>query len=465
DTIPNSMSCDSLMTFNLTISTETIINNPIQVGCDSILFRGIWYMSSQMINDTISTGVCDTIYRDSLTINQSSTSTQTLTVCDSLISPRGKIWKTTGTYFDTIPNSMSCDSLMTFNLTVGVDTTIFLFVNSCDSFMLSSGVIAYVSGVYRDTVSSSLGCDSIIVTNLVVGQSSSFTQNISICSGETFLFGSNSYVSSGIYRDTFPNVLGCDSIIITNLTVNPLTAGSITFTSDLCVNENPVIFSSSPIGGLWSGPGINSTTGLFDPLLAGIGIHRIYYQGPGICGITDSADVTVFSAPSISAIVSDDECYAGIGVIDITLSGGTGPMTFGWSNGNTTEDLIGIEEGTYSLSVVDANGCSDRSEFIVVNFESDTCEYHIYLPNIFSPDGNGQNDVFRIEGDGVEKVEFKIFNRWGNLIFESTDQSIGWDGTYQGKPINQGVFVYMISGSFVNGEEFQQKGTVTLVRR
>ncbi|MFQ3336711.1 MAG: gliding motility-associated-like protein, partial [Flavobacteriales bacterium] len=101
----------------------------------------------------------------------------------------------------------------------------------------------------------------------------------------------------------------------------------------------------------------------------------------------------------------------------------------------------------------------------IINVSTPDCNYNIFVPNVFSPDGNGENDVLKVEGNGIETIEFIIFNKWGNLIFKSSSADQGWDGTFKGQPVNQGAFVYFVKGTFVDGNSFEQKGTVTVIRR
>jgi len=93
----------------------------------------------------------------------------------------------------------------------------------------------------------------------------------------------------------------------------------------------------------------------------------------------------------------------------------------------------------------------------------------LYIPNVFSPNGDNQNDEFAILGGDVQSMELKIFNRWGELIFESNNQEIGWDGTTFGREIAlPGVYVYRLDfvGFERDGSMFVGKkhGTVTLIR-
>lgn len=87
-----------------------------------------------------------------------------------------------------------------------------------------------------------------------------------------------------------------------------------------------------------------------------------------------------------------------------------------------------------------------------------------YVPNAFTPNGDGNNDVFYIYGEGIKQLDFKIFNRWGELVFETTSQYGGWDGTYKGKMQNPGVFSYSVKVIYLDETEVNRKGSISLIR-
>lgn len=89
----------------------------------------------------------------------------------------------------------------------------------------------------------------------------------------------------------------------------------------------------------------------------------------------------------------------------------------------------------------------------------------LMIPNAFSPNGDGNNDIFRILNiTNQTLIEFKIFNRWGTFVFETTDPKKGWDGKYKGEEQPIGVYGYIIRIVYPEGVENTYKGTVTLIR-
>jgi gliding motility-associated-like protein len=89
----------------------------------------------------------------------------------------------------------------------------------------------------------------------------------------------------------------------------------------------------------------------------------------------------------------------------------------------------------------------------------------LMIPNAFSPNGDGQNDYFKISNITDEKlIDFKVFNRWGTILFRTSDPRQGWDGNYKGQPQPFGVYGYVIRIAYADGYVETYKGTVTLIK-
>ncbi|MDR3679019.1 MAG: PKD domain-containing protein [Flavipsychrobacter sp.] len=86
------------------------------------------------------------------------------------------------------------------------------------------------------------------------------------------------------------------------------------------------------------------------------------------------------------------------------------------------------------------------------------------LPTAFSPNGDGANDILYVRGAAIQTMDLMIFNRWGQLVFETTSQDKGWDGTYNGKPQEMDAYAYVLRVTFIDGTTLQKKGNVTLLR-
>ncbi|XZF12717.1 PKD domain-containing protein [Chitinophagaceae bacterium MMS25-I14] len=112
------------------------------------------------------------------------------------------------------------------------------------------------------------------------------------------------------------------------------------------------------------------------------------------------------------------------------------------------------------LTAKNTQGCADT----VCKYVDADIHTAVDVPTGFSPNGDGSNDILYVRGGAIETIDFKIFNRWGELVFESKDLSIGWDGTYKGKAQEMDAYAYVLDVTFVDGTSTRKKGNVTLLR-
>ncbi len=88
----------------------------------------------------------------------------------------------------------------------------------------------------------------------------------------------------------------------------------------------------------------------------------------------------------------------------------------------------------------------------------------VYIPNSFTPNGDGNNDLFLVYGENIKTVGLKVFNRWGEKVFDSNNQFLGWDGTYKGVLQSPGVFVYEAQITFLDDKKSLRTGSITLIK-
>lgn len=126
-----------------------------------------------------------------------------------------------------------------------------------------------------------------------------------------------------------------------------------------------------------------------------------------------------------------------------------------------------MQTTTYTVIVWSPQGCRD-SDIVTVNVLCDQSQ--LFIPNSFTPNGDGQNDVFYPRGEGLREIRsFRVYNRWGELVFERNnlvlnDRLAGWDGTYKSERLNPDTYVYVIEGICASGESVTWKGDVSLIR-
>lgn len=123
-----------------------------------------------------------------------------------------------------------------------------------------------------------------------------------------------------------------------------------------------------------------------------------------------------------------------------------------------------LQTTTYYAYVTDTFGCYKRDS-VTVNVYRTPCPDAVYfVPNAFTPNGDGKNDLLYVRGHNILSVHFIVFDRWGQRVFETNDINKGWDGTYNGAKLDPAVFAYIVEGVCVGGEHYTKKGNVTILR-
>jgi gliding motility-associated-like protein len=237
---------------------------------------------------------------------------------------------------------------------------------------------------------------------------------------------------------------------------------SILTSGPFCSNDEALQFEAVTSGGTWSGNGIKSS-GWFTPAFAQAGLHTIIYTIGGYCGDSDTVQVIVNEAPKYTIVKQDETCYpANDGAIQIVVSDPS--YLIMWNTGSTSFELDNLHPGKYTFEIVDANNCK-VSDNVIIDQSFDDCHpSHFYVPNIFSPNGDGENDQLCVRGYGITSLEFVVYNRWGNKVFETTTLDTCWDGKYQGTFAEAGVYAYVIKIVYKDKSRIEKHGTVTLVR-
>jgi gliding motility-associated-like protein len=188
------------------------------------------------------------------------------------------------------------------------------------------------------------------------------------------------------------------------------------------------------------------------------------------CVVDDSIFVNVSTIDPSLVIASASQYIAAAGST-ITLFGSpSGLDSYTWSPAAGVSDptmqqtnAVVNETTIYTLTVSD--GACTRSDTTEVKVYEVICEDpYVFIPNAFSPNGDNENDVLYVRGIWIEKMVFRIFDRWGEMVFESTDPSIGWDGTFREKKLDPDVYDFYLDVTCIGGLKSILKGNVTLMK-
>ncbi|MCC6690699.1 MAG: gliding motility-associated C-terminal domain-containing protein [Bacteroidia bacterium] len=270
---------------------------------------------------------------------------------------------------------------------------------------------------------------------------------------------------AGVFTLTLTDKNACTTIDSVAIGTFPLPSASITGDSIICTGQLTTLTASGGSSYKWSTGDTTSSISVSPPLSS---LCTVTVTDANSCSATATYTVTVNPRPTVT-LTHDTVILAGDSV-QLTASGG---LTYLWQpatslNYNTIANPIAApaQTTTYTLTITDINGCVNTATCTV--FVKPPClgsERDVFIPNIFSPNNDGKNDVLKIEGNGLTSIYWAIFDRWGNLFFETRDQSRGWDGNKNGTPALSGTYVYYLKAVCIKtNTEIKLKGNVSLVR-
>lgn len=188
------------------------------------------------------------------------------------------------------------------------------------------------------------------------------------------------------------------------------------------------------------------------------------------CALQDSIFVNVAALDPLAVVASADP-YVILPNASSQLSGfPQGPYTYTWtpttglSNSVISSPQAVLDQTTlYTLTVSD--GLCSGSDTVLIKVYDSICAFpFIYIPNAFSPNKDGHNDKLFVRGPFIESFVFRVYDRWGELVWQTTNLSEGWDGTWRGKLLDPDVFDYYLQVTCVGGLENVIKGNITLIR-
>lgn len=225
------------------------------------------------------------------------------------------------------------------------------------------------------------------------------------------------------------------------------------------LNTNPALNGT----GIFTGIGL-SASGVFNPELAGSGLHTVLYTFTGINGCEDTASqqIEVYPTPELDYpstfnILEGDAIPLSPNVMPVNSA------AYNWTPADyldNTTVLVPLckprEDVTYTVSALSANGCKNQ-DVIIVKVVKD-----FIVPNTFTPNADGINDYWAIDNLILyPKQHIQVFNRYGQVVFESKNYTEFWDGKYKGKPLPAGTYYYVID---LDGQRTTKKGYVTIIK-
>lgn len=282
---------------------------------------------------------------------------------------------------------------------------------------------------------------------------------------QPFPFGTIAGLCAGTYTVVLRDAGGCESSVEVTVSEGAATEPPvITPAGPFCSNDVAVLLSALPPGGVWSGNGvIDPVNGLFHPTIAGAGPHTVQYTLDTECGGASSTEIIVHPTPTARFAAPVEQ---GEPVIDISIDADDRRW---WIDGADMGDAPQLvlppsdPDATFllCLAAYSAEGCSDTTCAPVIIPSA----VLVHIPNAFSPNGDGINDVFHLvfSGPALNAFELNLFDRWGKVIFSTADPNVPWDGNYKGTETPIGVYPWRITWA-TGREDGVLQGHVTLIR-
>jgi gliding motility-associated-like protein len=456
-TFQSSIGCDSIVTMNLTVNdtfstqinqTLCATNLPYTLGTQQLFNTGNYTEAF------IAQSGCDSFVHLNLIVNDTFNLNYNVTLCSSA-TPYifgNQSLNTSGNYVHTFNTVQGCDSTVHLNLTVNPIQSVHVFDTICNNQLpyLWNGITVTAAGnnvAYYPTSSVLTGCDSSAVLMLSVTPApTTITFDTAGC-GFVWYKG-NQYTSNTIVNDTIKNNRGCDSIIRSahiiiypnQLKIIPL---DIIGCDEVYFNNNYYTSNATYIDSFKSLHGCDSAVHIYN-------IEVYHFQ------LTASIDIAEpLKGESVQITTSANQNYNVAAWMPVP-----------WFHNQTAkqQQLVAKQSSDIIIIGKSEKGCIDTA---LIYLDVQEINKDIFIPNAFSPNGDGLNDRFYpyVNASRGFTIEFfSVFNRFGERVFHTTTPLDGWDGYYKGKKCDLGIYFYQCRVRFIDGEIVNHKGDVSLLR-
>lgn len=355
------------------------------------------------------------------------------------------------------------------------------------------------SGTYEVTVTTADGCSGSETVDVVLGSPPAFNidafptscsystdgsanveiagpdENYSILWNNGASGANIDNLSPGQYCATISDPNGCEAENCIEITTPAAIVPNIQSVDNLCFGDRNGQIGLNPAGGM--GPylyALDETTFSTTSDFAGLpaGSYTIAVQDVNGCiveeqvVISEPIELLVDLGPDLEVQLGDSITLDAVTTYPVDSFQWQNLLGFDCTN-CPNPNLRPLNTANYPVQVVDENGCVAEDELTIYVRK----DRRVYIPNAFSPNGDGTNDIFYIfGGNDVTRVKsLQLFSRWGELMmtltdFDPNDPQYGWDGSFRGSPAGQAVYVYHAEVEFLDGETLFFKGDVNLIR-
>jgi gliding motility-associated-like protein len=425
-----------------------VVSKTFCIGQSFTLNSGRVVTTSGIYKDTLP-AVCDSIIEYRLQFLNSITTNVQASVCQgkNYTLPDGSLVATSGTYRDTLLSAAGCDSIVVTQLIVQPYLRSTQNITLCQgkSYTLPGGRVVSMSGTYSDTIKNNNGCDSIVVTQLNIIPPVAVNKQAVICQGQSYLLpGGRTVKVSGTYYDTIKKPGNCDSIFITSLSVIPPVPDVVRVA--VCSGQSYTLPGGVKV----------KTAGTYSDTL----------KTAASCDSVITTILTVFPNTFKVSLPVTDTILSGSAVALLPQYTGGTAIRWNWSppfglNCTDCEQPMAMPEQstTYLVTATTSDGCQDTAQTQLVVRTSE-----VYIPTAFSPNNDGLHDRLDVFAMSAKSFHIRIYNRWGEIVFESQDMQQKWDGTFKGDICPTDQYIYVVDVVWQNDKAYHKQGMVMLLR-
>jgi gliding motility-associated-like protein len=288
----------------------------------------------------------------------------------------------------------------------------------------------------------------------------------------------HSYTKPGTYTVTLVvnNQYNCPDSVKKVLPLSGFNPISISKSAIVCSGKSIQLNASGGISYTWSPPYNLNDAYIHNPLATPTAtthytLTLTQVVGSDTCTSTLHTNITVpvYSSSALTVYASPDTIIDGnTSQLSTSLTGGYIVWTpnYNLSNDSILDPIASPNHTTtYNAVYINANGCVFALNSVTIYVLDASCnENTVFVPNTFTPNGDGRNDVLYARSAFVSEIYFTVYDRWGEQVFVTTNIDIGWNGVFNGKPCNPDVFGYYVKYKCNDGKESFKKGNVTLIR-
>ena len=494
-TLVNAAGCDSLLTLNVTVynGQPTFIDEAICLG-ESI--NGVFYLTDTSFVDTlVSVTGFDSLIVYDIEVNESFNVISTAIYCEGEPHSNGIIYENDTTFVENLQTVFGCDSIVT--TTISVVVPVYTIIDTAICFGETYDGVPFTQDmVLTDVISSFGGCDSLVYqVNLTVHPevAANIEGVTEICQGDESLLtasGGDQYIwstgemseniivnTTGSYAVTVLSNDGCEGEALVEVLASGLQAEAAVEHPRCHYNLSGIISFDSVSGGVepytYSIDGGNYFTTESEFPNLSPGEYQVMVEDHFGCYWEEV--VEIITPEEIQVETGRDESLRlGESAFIMASTNLTEPDSILWSPPIGLDCTTCLETmaspqktTTYRVVVIDEFGCSAESS-VTIRVRP---QYEVYVPNAFSPNGDGVNDSFTVfSGDNVVGIRrLAVFERWGGQVFSAenilpNNLSEGWKGKWRGQSAPEGIYIWMAEIEFLDGKITLMEGEVSLTR-